>query len=57
VSSADVVIVNPTHYAVALKYESARGAPEVIAKGTGDVAKRIREKAKRTGCRSCASPC
>jgi flagellar biosynthesis protein FlhB len=49
VSSADVVIVNPTHYAVALKYESARGAPEVIAKGTGDVAKRIRERAEENG--------
>jgi flagellar biosynthetic protein FlhB len=49
VSSSDVVIVNPTHYAVALKYESARGAPEVIAKGTGDVAKRIREKAEENG--------
>jgi flagellar biosynthetic protein FlhB len=49
VSSADVVVVNPTHYAVALKYESARGAPEVIAKGTGDVAKRIREKAEENG--------
>jgi flagellar biosynthetic protein FlhB len=49
VSSADVVIVNPTHFAVALKYESVRGAPEVIAKGTGDVAKRIREKAQENG--------
>jgi flagellar biosynthetic protein FlhB len=49
VSTADVVIVNPTHYAVALKYETARGAPEVIAKGTGDVAKRIRDKAEAAG--------
>ena len=49
VSTSDVVIVNPTHYAVALKYESARGAPEVVAKGTGDVAKRIREKAEEHG--------
>jgi flagellar biosynthetic protein FlhB len=49
VSSSDVVIVNPTHYAVALKYEATRGAPEVIAKGTGDVAKRIREKAEEAG--------
>jgi flagellar biosynthetic protein FlhB len=49
VSASDVVIVNPTHYAVALKYESARGAPEVVAKGTGDVAKRIREKAEEHG--------
>jgi len=49
VSSADVVIVNPTHYAVALKYESARGAPEVIAKGAGDIAKRIRMEADTHG--------
>ena len=49
VSSSDVVIVNPTHYAVALKYQSARGAPEVVAKGTGDVAKRIRDKAEEHG--------
>ncbi len=46
VSSADVVIVNPTHYAVALKYEAGRGAPEVVAKGAGDIAKRIRQEAE-----------
>src|SRR4051794_9466486 len=49
VSNADVVVVNPTHYAVALKYEAKRGAPEVIAKGAGDVAKKIREKAEANG--------
>jgi flagellar biosynthesis protein FlhB len=49
VSSSDVVIVNPTHYAVALKYEPTRGAPEVIAKGVGDVAKRIRAEAEAHG--------
>lgn len=49
VSASDVVIVNPTHYAVALKYEAKRGAPEVVAKGAGDVAKRIREKAEANG--------
>ncbi len=49
VSSADVVVVNPTHYAVALKYEATRGAPEVVAKGAGDVAKRIREEAEANG--------
>jgi flagellar biosynthetic protein FlhB len=42
--TADVVITNPTHYAVALKYdESAMGAPRVIAKGKDLIAKRIRE--------------
>jgi flagellar biosynthesis protein FlhB len=49
VSSADVVIVNPTHYAVALKYEPGRGAPEVVAKGAGDIAKRIRQEAEANG--------
>jgi flagellar biosynthetic protein FlhB len=49
VSTSDVVLVNPTHYAVALKYEPSRGAPEVIAKGAGDVAKRIREEAEANG--------
>ena len=43
VSAADVVVVNPTHYAVALKYDAAKGAPEVVAKGAGDVAAAIRE--------------
>ena len=44
---ADVVITNPTHYAVALKYEeSLMGAPRVIAKGKNLIAKRIREVAE-----------
>jgi flagellar biosynthetic protein FlhB len=42
---ADVVMVNPTHVAVALAYEPAKGAPRVIAKGAGVVAAKIREKA------------
>ncbi|AUL47388.1 flagellar biosynthesis protein FlhB [Bordetella trematum] len=41
---ADVVVTNPTHYAVALRYEEGAGsAPRVIAKGSGLVAARIRE--------------
>ncbi len=44
--TADVVITNPTHYAVALKYdESSMGAPRVIAKGKDLIAARIREVA------------
>ncbi len=43
VSEADVLLVNPTHVAVALKYESAKGAPRVVAKGAGEVAARLRE--------------
>lgn len=42
---ADVVMVNPTHVAVALRYDPARGAPRVVAKGAGAVATKIREKA------------
>jgi flagellar biosynthetic protein FlhB len=45
VATADVVIVNPTHVAVALRYESTRGAPRVVAKGRGAIAARIRELA------------
>ncbi len=47
VPEADVVIANPTHYAVALKYDSAAmAAPTVVAKGVDAVALRIREVAK-----------
>lgn len=46
VTDADVVLVNPTHFAVALKYEPARGAPRVVAKGAGALALKIREKAR-----------
>lgn len=47
VPKADVVVTNPTHFAVALRYdESARwNAPRVVAKGTDEVAARIRELA------------
>lgn len=47
VPTADVVVTNPTHYAVALKYsDGARGAPQVVAKGSGEVAARIRALAQ-----------
>jgi flagellar biosynthesis protein FlhB len=42
---ADVVMVNPTHVAVALRYDPTSGAPRVIAKGAGAVATKIRDKA------------
>jgi flagellar biosynthesis protein FlhB len=45
VAHADVVVVNPTHVAVALKYEANRGAPRVVAKGGDHLAARIRELA------------
>ena len=43
VPKADVVVTNPTHYAVALAYKSGMRAPRVLAKGAGQVAGRIRE--------------
>ncbi len=44
VPTADVVVTNPTHYAVALKYsDGMRGAPQVVAKGRDEVAAKIRE--------------
>lgn len=47
VPTADVVITNPTHYSVALKYDSSAGdAPVVLAKGKDQVALKIREIAK-----------
>ena len=46
VASADVVLVNPTHFAVALAYEPGRSAPRVVAKGAGTIAARIREQAE-----------
>jgi flagellar biosynthetic protein FlhB len=47
VPKADVVVTNPTHFSVALKYDAARmGAPIVVAKGRGEVALKIRELAR-----------
>ncbi len=47
VPEADVVITNPTHYAVALKYDTAEmDAPMMVAKGVDAVAQRIKEVAK-----------
>ncbi len=50
VPKADVVVVNPTHYAVALKWSRKKGsAPECVAKGEDEVAARIREMASAAG--------
>jgi flagellar biosynthetic protein FlhB len=46
VPKATVVVTNPTHYSVALRYEDGMGAPQVVAKGVDEVAARIREVAK-----------
>jgi flagellar biosynthetic protein FlhB len=46
VQGANVVLVNPTHIAVALKYQAGTGAPRVVAKGADGAALKIRELAK-----------
>lgn len=47
VPKADVIITNPTHYAVALKYDAEKmSAPQLLAKGTDLLARRIRELAQ-----------
>lgn len=43
---ADVVLVNPTHVAVALRYDPERGAPRVVARGAGVIAAAIRTRAE-----------
>lgn len=48
VKKADVIVTNPTHLAVALKYDSNKApAPRVVAKGAGFIADKIRELAKQ----------
>ena len=50
VPQADVVVTNPEHYAVALKFDPATmSAPRLLAKGTDLVALRIRELARDAG--------
>lgn len=47
IPEADVIITNPTHFAVALKYnEASGGAPVVVAKGVDYVAQKIKEKGR-----------
>ncbi len=50
VPKADVIVTNPTHIAVAIKYDSSKhDVPVVVAKGRGYVAQKIREIAKNSG--------
>ncbi|MBN1436454.1 MAG: flagellar biosynthesis protein FlhB [Sedimentisphaerales bacterium] len=49
VPTADVVITNPTHLAIALKYERDMPAPKVVARGAGFLAQRIRTIANENG--------
>ncbi len=45
VPQANVIVTNPTHYAVALSYQAGMAAPKVVAKGVGAIALKIRELA------------
>lgn len=47
VPTADVVVMNPTHYAVAMKYQSGMRAPKVVAKGVDEMALNIRAAAEK----------
>jgi flagellar biosynthetic protein FlhB len=49
VPTADVIVTNPSHYSVALKYDSGSPAPIVVAKGVDNLAFKIREAAKDAG--------
>jgi flagellar biosynthetic protein FlhB len=49
VASADVVVTNPTHFAVALAYAEGSAAPRVVCKGTERMARKIRRDASRNG--------
>jgi flagellar biosynthetic protein FlhB len=49
VPTADVVVTNPTHFAVALRYDGSKPAPEVIAKGADLIAAQIRTIAREHG--------
>ncbi len=49
VPTADVIVTNPTHFAIALAYKSGMGAPKVLAKGMGEIALKIREIGAQNG--------
>ena len=49
VPKASVVITNPTHFAVALRYDPGTAAPVVVAKGIDHLALKIRERAANSG--------
>ncbi|MEA2444255.1 MAG: flagellar biosynthesis protein FlhB [Thermoleophilales bacterium] len=56
VPTADVVVTNPTHYAVALRYDGDKLAPEVVAKGKDLIAFQIRKIAEENGVPVVADP-
>ncbi|QGP92855.1 Flagellar biosynthetic protein FlhB [Neomoorella glycerini] len=56
VPQATVVITNPTHVAVALRYRETEGAPRVVAKGAGSIAERIKAVARQHNVPIVANP-
>jgi flagellar biosynthetic protein FlhB len=57
VPHADVVVTNPTHYAVAIKYdETKHNAPVVVAKGVDNIAIQIKKIARENGVHVMESP-
>ncbi len=57
VATADIVLTNPTHYAVAIRYDEAQsGAPRVVAKGVDLIAARIQAIAREAGVPVLESP-
>ena len=57
VPNSDVVITNPTHYSIALKYDAdAGGAPKLVAKGIDEMAMHIRTIAKENNVEIIQSP-
>lgn len=56
VPNADVVVTNPSHYAVALAYREGMHAPRVVAKGAGEIALNIRRIAQQSGVAVLESP-
>jgi flagellar biosynthetic protein FlhB len=56
VPDADVVVTNPTHYAIALRYDGSKTAPEVVAKGKDLVAAQIRRIAQENNVPLVADP-
>lgn len=56
VPTADVIVTNPTRFAVALAYKSGMGAPKVLAKGMGEIALKIREIGAANGVPALEAP-
>lgn len=57
IPSADVVITNPTHFAVAIRYDTEKeNAPKVVAKGVDNMALKIKEIARENGVQVIENP-